>query len=343
MKHIFLIHSSITYYVSLSVIQHDKIPLYDVIFLLDRNYRNIYSKIQVQTVNISKWERFPYPLTISSIVNSKYYIRSIDKKINEICSKDIYTLYIPTASTLFNQVLITNSLCVGYHFIEEGIANYRYNLYNEPAVSRSKAIALTCKIYNMLHSRLTLDYPFLKSYKKKAFNPQYYYLENRYHLQNVKDNTILLPFYKEQECDDFIFSNSQIFIMSPLVEFNLCSIDNLIKVIHYYFAQLKSRSIYIKYHPVQNENIKEMIVEVASKFKIAVNEIELNLPMEQVLAYSDNAKWIGFESSLLFYATILNSTTQTYSLSNRLAKLDSRYNKWLNSLPNLILNSSQQL
>ena len=344
MKHIFFIHSSITYYVSVSVVKYCNLSIEDVIFLLDKNYKNIYSNLGVTTVDITNWERFPYPVSLSSILLADKYIRKIDCNINKVCLNENYILYIHTTSTLFNQALITNPLCIGYHFIEEGIANYRENLYYEPAVLRGKVTSLLCRLYNKIHPRLSLNYPFLRSYEKKKFNPQYYYLENRYHVQEARSNVILLPFYKESDSEQFNYSDSQVFIMSPLIEFGLCSIESLEQVLVDYFSQCKELGkIYVKYHPIQNDKVKKMFELICYRYKLHLVEIDKNLPMEQVLMCSHDSNWVGFESSLLFYASIMNSTIHVYSLSNKLAKLDSKFSKWLNTLPDLILKASKKI
>lgn len=344
MKHIFFIHSSITYYVSISVVKYCNLSIEDVIFLLDKNYKNAYSNLGVTTVDITNWERFPYPISLSSILMADKYIRRIDYNINKVCFNENYILYIHTTSTLFNQVLITNPLCVGYHFIEEGIANYRENLYYEPAVLRSKVVSLICKFYNMIHPRLSLNYPFLKYYEKKKFNPQYYYLENCYHVQEARSNVVLLPFYKESDFGKFDLSDSLVFIMSPLIEFGLCSIGSLEKVLVGYFSRFKMfEKIYVKYHPIQEDKVKQMFVSICNKYSLNLIEIDKNIPMEQVLICSKNSNWVGFESSLLFYASIMNNAIHTYSLSNRLAEVDTKYSNWMKTLPDLILNTSEKL
>ena len=348
MKHLFLVHSSITYYMSVVVVKSLGLSTHDVIFLFYGNYEAPNNTTDITYIDISNYPNFPHPLTIQSIIKSQHIIKLLDKSINHISNNKNYIVYISTTSTLLNQIFITNDLCRGYHFIEEGVANYRDNLYNEPAIKRNKLITIMCSVFNLFHSRISLNYPFLKPYKKFSLSnyvPKYFLLDNKYHSVKNRSNIVLLPFYKESdENHRFDYSNSIIFVMSPLLEYRLCSIENLRCVISYFFSQvISSEQLFVKYHPQQNTQTKDLVLSIALEHNIAIKEIDLSLPMEQVLLHSDNSKWYGFESSLLFYASLFNQSVQPFSLSTILSGIDSKYASWLNTLPSIILEASTKL
>ena len=134
---------------SVAVVRSLGLSMGDVIFLCYRNYKAPNCTMEFSCFDISNYPNFPHPLTVRSIIRSKKIIKLIDNTINKVCNNDNYIVYISTMSTLLSQVFVTNSLCLGYHFIEEGIANYRNNLYSEPATKRSNVVAIICSIFNL--------------------------------------------------------------------------------------------------------------------------------------------------------------------------------------------------
>lgn len=333
---------------SVAVVRSLGLSMSDVIFLCYRNYKAPNCMMEFSCFDISNCPNFPHPLTVRSIIKSNKLIKLIDNTIYKVCNNDNYIVYISTMSTLLSQVFVTNNLCLGYHFIEEGIANYRNNLYSEPATKRNNVVTIICSIFNLFHRRISLNYPFLKPFDKfvkKDYVPKYFLLENKFHATENKSNVVLLPFYKDfDKSQKFDYSNSRIFIMSPLLEYRLCSLENLRSVICYFFSQFNGNEpLFVKYHPQQNAQTKDLIASIALRYNVVLKEIDMSIPMEQVLLYSNNSRWYGFESSLLFYASLLNPSVQSFSLSAILEDQDVQYATWLRTLPSIILEASIRL
>lgn len=333
---------------SVAVVRSLGLSMNEVVFLYYRNYKAPNCEMEFSNLDISNCPNFPHPLTVRSILKSSQLIKLIDSTICKVCNNDNYIVYISTMSTLLSQVFVTNSLCLGYHFIEEGIANYRNNLYREPATKRSKVVTMMCSIFNLFHRRISLNYPFLKPFDKyfrKNYVPKYFLLDNKFHAAENISNVVLLPFYKDRDVNHkYDYSNSKMFIMSPLLEYRLCSLENLRYVLCNFFSQLKGgEPLFVKYHPQQNTQTKELIASIALRYNVVLKEVDMSIPMEQVLLYSNNSRWYGFESSLLFYASLLNQSVQSFSLSAILEEQDSQYAAWLRTLPSIILEASIRL
>lgn len=118
MKHIFTIHSPITFLVSYAVIVHFKLKRQDVILLTRSNYKPpvegfIVKKDLAELENsfISKLRNMNFP-------------HAYDKYIKSICEGDNYTAYVDLMS-YYQKILVTNSACKAFHFIEEGNSTYQ--------------------------------------------------------------------------------------------------------------------------------------------------------------------------------------------------------------------------
>lgn len=319
---------------SMSVIKHKKLNNKEIIILCNRNYKNKYSNAHgYLCVNITNWKQLPHPLNIKSILKMGNFIKEFDVQMCNLIHNEPFIVYIPSSNTISCQMLLTNKSCAGYHFIEEGLANYRMNLYYEPPVKRNFFISILLKAYNLFSSRVQLDYPFLKPYKANKYEPHYYYLDNSIHRINKQHNHILLPLYKEDNNAEFIYNNCVFFISESLLESRFCNENSLRIVLDKTFKKIKNISpIYIKFHPAQKELSRTLVYNVAKKYISNVYIIDDSSSMEQIFIHSTNLKIIGFTSSLLFYANILNPSIEVLNIDNELSLLDKKFNEHNRSL-----------
>lgn len=332
MKHIFLIQSSITYYVSLAVIDYKKLSHSDVIFISTRHY--IPGNLSYDYYDCSEWLDWYYPLSIKKLFYHYKNLGIIDKRINTITNKDYYYAYIPNTDSPLNQIIITNDYCQKYAIIEEGIANYRDYLYTRPSFVRPKMISLACHILNLFLSRIYLNHSFLGEYKKSKLKPHYYYFKSDKNPKTRKENHIYLPFYKEQYSREFDYSRCSIFILSALR--NKINPDNLLPLLQYVSSKFRNViNLYIKYHPAQDNDFKNIFESVLKSQGLSYTIMDNNLSMEQVIVNSEDLTIYGFDSSALFYSKILNPNVRVYSFSNYLSSIDPLYKNIYSEIQNL--------
>lgn len=125
MKYVFWIHSSTSYYMAKAIIAKENLDCHNVVYLIDRNYANKYhNNIDIEIEDISFWMNKFYPMKIKTILNLRRIIKSFDCYISCLIA-DSFTVYIPQLTTPIFQLLITHHSCVGYHFMEEGLAYYK--------------------------------------------------------------------------------------------------------------------------------------------------------------------------------------------------------------------------
>lgn len=322
MKHIFVVHSGITFMSTLGVIMKEKIDFNEVIILKDRNYI-IDESYNFNILDISHLSNLFKGINVSSVCKLPSKIRLIDNYIFENICEESYVMYIPQVQSMFYQVLITNKFCINYNFIEEGLANYKCFLYSNPSVNLSATQQLLKFLFNKF-SRRVMVYPnFLGVYDKLIVNPKYYLFSDKI---NIKDLNIVKIDFFNNNIKDVCLDKSAFFVCSPLVEMkilNLSEFMKLLDLIKNKFLQHSIRSFYIKFHPSQNNEIKELIIECFKLFNIKILEDDFSI--EQLVLNRSDISIFGIESSVLYYSKILNKNCHVYSFVEDLYKFDTSY------------------
>lgn len=117
MKHIFTIHSHVTFLVAYSTIQYLKLNPNDVILLSSR-YKVLVDGFRVEKAFQTRFASFKDKLlTINAPL-------SHDKYITQLTGGDEFVAYIDLMS-YYQKILVTHSKCIQFHFIEEGNGTYQ--------------------------------------------------------------------------------------------------------------------------------------------------------------------------------------------------------------------------
>ena len=117
--------------------------------------------------------------------------------------------------------------------------------------------------------------------------------------------------------------------MSPLIEYDLCLLDNLKKI---YTKMLQDvpmeKKVYAKFHPAQGIIGQNIFVEAIKKKGIKCEIMSNEINIETVIMTSKNIELWGVDSSVLFYAPILNPTAKIKYFNEELAAIDVRYKQY---------------
>lgn len=343
MKYIFWIHSSTAYYTSKAVVKLNKIPKADIIFFTDRGYQNKYDDNEFNSVDVRNIASLFQKITVLKMLRMPIYIKKVDKQISLLLRDESFFLYIPQMTSPIFQVLVTNKLCVGYSFVEEGFANYKVNLYSESPNSFPKVFSMFFSVYNVFHKRIELNHPFLAPYRKTHLKPKYYLLRNQYH--HATDDTILVDWEIERNILR-LPTESHVMILSPLVEYNLADYDNFfyaIRILCNRIMNSGASTVYLKFHPYQNENVKRDVMSCLQTQNIHNCVLSSDEPFEQILLSSEKLNLYGFESSLLFYATVFRRNHKVYSANRLLSQKDKNYNMHIQKIDYTLFKDFIQL
>lgn len=313
MKHIFTVHSPITYFCAANVVIHENLKKEDVIFL--------YTKF-VPPKNIGKVIPSFYEAhnTWFKKIRTFNLVKSYDRYITKITDGAEFTAYIDLAH-YYQKILITHSLCKAFHFIEEGTASYfppndlhslsRIEIFGSFRVAgyrdKFRAIFRILRGFNLKLLALPYfanAYTFLKTIKFYGFHNEIFpgVLPNKKVI--LIPNQIALSLGSDYADN---FSNSLILVEDSYFdhyginkkEKESC-FERSVEVLRNHIV---NQQVFIKLRPHQSEDQSNW----ANHFKrnnLSYKIIPSGVILEDVLLGSKNCRIIGTVSSLLFYATI---------------------------------------
>jgi hypothetical protein len=337
MKHVFTVHSHITYLSSLGIIDSLKIRPDDIL-IISANY-------ECPTGNIRIWNINPYTGNFfKRIINRLRYFnysRFLDYFINEKIGDEKFTVYLPDMS-LLGKLLVTNPKCDGFKFIEEGTASYlkydslktlSYFFLDSPWRARFlrikdipfifRDIIFIFKGYNLKIFTLPRPANCYASFK----NIQYFgFSQEVFPNSSPSDKTILSfanlkqYFSKNDKCNSL--NNGYIWIGDDMATFGgLYSIGQYLNAIKESIIKEAFKNnistIHIKFHHFDDGKFNSTILEFFKNNGFEVIVIPKSICLEIELLYLENVKIFGIDSSLLYYASLIgHKSFATYRLLN---------------------------
>jgi hypothetical protein len=310
-KHIFHVHSPLTYYVSELVINELKIRNEDVIFISDGYKLQGPSNRRKISFKNSLIKKFLHPNL------PKQFDQFIEQEIGEFNFKAYIDLpHLP------QRILITHKNCIGFSFIEEGLASYKYSANWEFMTRISKGITFrTIPLLNLrdlvffirgINSKL-LSLPFDPSGYSDFKNVNYFCLSDLAFPSittgkvNLKSSISYSSIFILQELAENL-NGSIIWIEESFARNNAYSAKEYELIILITIAKLSilpKDTIYLKLRPKQI--LEESIAYKTLKSKdINVIIFSHDTILEPYLFFCKNISIIGVVSSLLYYATIVN-------------------------------------
>ena len=303
MKHLFLIHSHTIFLTSIGVIGKLNLKKEDVVFIYSRHYKNNLN-YSYKCFDFSKEIETSFHIMLS-FSRKKFTVNR--KRRNKIVNffddfvadelGDSYYLYVTHLQSPSFQILATNSKCKECFFVQEGgrimydCLNHHnlwyFILYNRLCLHDEKRF---WKCYNWFPAP---NDPYNRPVTVFAFDKEYFGNEPlqiiMVHWPNIK---------LEIELD----AQYPIFVLEGAVELGQVekelyfkSTDNLITAC----GKVKN---YIKFHPIQSEEIKLVYIKMFEDKGMKVKELPMDIPFELIVSSLTNLTICGFGSSLLFYA-----------------------------------------
>ena len=292
MKHVFVINSHTTFLTSMGVISYLDLHDDDVIFIYIRNYRNTIAQIPYKTIDATK-------LVLSYIeITSNYdtIIRTTDSFINQHLGTR-YNLYVPHFWHYFFQVLYTHPFCKRVYFVQEGGPAYT-NLY-ETQVSMLERLKMF--VWLAVRRKRTFECKWYKRgiiYKQRKLDS--FAINNTYFKHLPSENHIVK--WPSQKVDITIESNHPIFIFDGYVTNGLVEKDVYLSLCYEIVLEQASSHNYVKFHPAQTDEERETILRNFAEKGCVAEIMSDDIPMEYIIIQFRKLKFIGFTSSLLYYA-----------------------------------------
>jgi hypothetical protein len=319
-KHIFLIHSNITAVMAFSIINYLKINYEDVVFL----YKRIKGfEVDIKSYNIDELIKIKAE---HNKIERYRKINQIDKLITDLigpCSR--FNLYLPNYHEVFTHILASNKRCKTVNFMEEGAVTLQ-----EPSIR----YALHVKLSFLQRLGWFLRVEKGISYFPKDKEADYYALSQDAFTD--VESRFIIPVYKPNFINTMsIEAGSVFFLPDSILENKAVSIDYFVTRIEKFIFWLNNNSlkkVYLKFHPVQAQYVKDLIVNKLNENNIDVVLVKEDQILEYVFANTKQLKIVGFISSLLVYGVMNNHDVYT------LTKADDELGKQINSFSKIMKN-----
>lgn len=292
MKHVFVINSHTTFLTSMGTVDLLDLKADDVIFIYIRNYSNSVCFVPFKACECTNLFNSCSRIT----ENYPEKVSTIDKFISkEIKGK--YNLYVPHLWHWFFQLLYTNKNCKRVSYIQEGgPAQTKVYVNDVPFLECIKSfIRLAILKQRIFESKWYIKGSIYKQWHLDSYATNDIYfkmLPSRNHI--VKWPKIKLDIAINNEAPIFIFDG---FITNGYVEPYI-----YLKCCKEIIKKHSKRNNYVKFHPAQKEEEREIIISYFEEIGAIVETMRDEIPTEYVILQFSNLTFVGFMSSLLYYA-----------------------------------------
>lgn len=332
MKNLFIINSHTTFLSALGTIKYLDLIADNIVFVYIRKYKNILLNLPYEVLDFSAeyddCMSRPYNLKKNRIL-----IHSIDRKIDDLCKGEEYTMYAPSPGghRLF-QIIFSNKKCIGMNYLQEGALVFERLFIESSLPFRYQVYDSLLKLiygYRVWASYYSWRMPdFLIDKKKK---PECYAISNDiFRKLPYVNNVIKWPVFDITNPEFCIKPQYPCFIFEASVEMKVIERDIYMKYSQHLIEEKAENMNYIKFHPAQSERNKNEIRSYFNVRGIEYKELSMEIPFEVYISTYTNMKVYGFNSSLLVFAKQLGH--HTFSMESELLKGSEKYNQWRKKL-----------
>lgn len=339
MKHIFYIHSYITYFVSIQVIKLHNFKPEQCVFLYGRGFKPKQQSIKV-TEHVSPFSHYP---TNTFALERKFWktwekLRHFDAFVRKITGGDLFHLYTNQTGIDFIRLLKENRSCTGFSILEEGL--YSYYTLDQLNSELCPPLGRPSLIYRILHFlNFTGRLPCNKIYLDPTYDTVYGISDEAF---PTYPRRTILPFPFEKVTEAQGEKETNILVFDSFMEYGVIKGSVFEKALDKTFDYLKKegvKEVYIKYHPEQYtsttylNNARSLI----SKYKVdlTIHELEREASLEIIASDKTNPRVVfyTFFSSIGLYAAMCGRTA--VSFAKYIADEDAEYKYRLSLTPQI--------
>lgn len=315
MKHVFVIHSHITFLISVGTINKLGLTPNDVIFLYGRNYHIADVNIPYTIYDISSIYRPAHANDIWHPTKRKKYVERVDNFVNNNIGNEFY-VYLPHTGFTFFQLLLTHPLCKGINLIQEGAVSYFKKRLKWKSVVKNIILFPNKRIWFQSNWNIPKRFYFEKEIVRTfAINDKFFSK-----LRRAENYVVKIPTYDLKITID---EKKPIFVFETAVEVQLIEREIYMAVCKKLITECAKQENYIKFHPNQSEENKQTIRSFFGEKQC--KDLPMDIPFELILSSYKHLTVCGFTSSLMFFAkdmghTTINYTKELTSKSRKFAK-----------------------
>ena len=313
MKHVFVIHSNITYLAVLGVMIKENIHQEDVVIVSQMYEREVPIKCH-RFKQIPLGKLLLHPFSIFSEV------KRIDSYVESLVHHEKYIVYVE-ALYPFHSVIATNKLCVRINFIEEGFSAYPNTMsFDSHTMNYDKSSFRYLSLKDRFRDLYSLmkGYPirlhaipsFFNAYYDNSQITFYGFGEDAFNgvsnkvqisLRDVKDNFQWESLLLLKDVDIWLGTNCCTRENYPIEKYLAAIHKGMIQTM----KEKNRKRVLIKFHPVESEESKKTTIALFENNDIEVQIIPNDVILELELFNADNIRIYAIDTSILIYASFL--------------------------------------
>lgn len=333
MKHVFYVHSAITYLVAMRVIAYEQLQPNECVLLLSRGFIPPASNtVQVRVFPFVNYPNSSFAVTWR-VWSLWHKIDTLDRLLDEATHAQPFVLYVPHAAMTYFYLMVSHPLCRGYSFIEEGTLSYY-----PPHHSLSRNTNVWWKRW---------AYWFL--YKQRGVPPVKPFfrldLPTYRHAYGMTEHTF--PQFGGRRTIGLVFSPQiglypanihHVLVFDALVEYGIVPIHTvqyaLTQLMQYLQHTHPSSTLHIKFHPEQHRQPQakaQWLAFFAQYPAVSIEELATTVVLEDLAASCPTCTFYVWVSSVGLYAALAGNPV--YSLAGYVADQYPQFQHTLHSLP----------
>ena len=292
MKHVFVINSHTTFLTSMGVVDYLRIYSDDVIFIYVRNYKNSVSRIDYACYDCTNLS--DSCANIADGYSGK--IANVDTFVSQNI-RERYCLYVPHLWHWFHQILYTNKLCCRVSYVQEGgPAQTKVYITDVSLIECIKSyIRLAILKHRIFETKWYIKGCIYKQLRLDSYAINDVYFDNLPSVNHI---------VKWPRADIKLHINSKlpIFIFDGHIANGTVEPDIYIQACERIIKQYACVENYVKFHPAQRSEEREKILDLFIENGYRTDVMTDDIPTEYIILQFSKLTFVGFTSSLLYYA-----------------------------------------
>ena len=306
MKHLFYVHSYVTYLVVLGIIDYYRIKDDDVcIFCARLNiHQTRFRCISVDT-NFKKLWGLPAYGTRLLYIKKRVEILKLDNFIKNITKGSEYICYLPSDGHYLQQLIGSHKLCNQVHYIEEGLFSYNDDFRKKSLPFRGKFSQIK-RYLNTGGRNIIPQEAERKSILFTLFDEKLYSGILRKKCISLDLNAL--------EYDGLKLQHSAILVMNAFRDADDDVISAVLSILERFVSTYRNMDmeLYIKHHPYSSDKFIFQVEEIFRNSDVNCHIIDNSVNIELLMCNSTDLYIYGFFSASMMYGALLGHRVHSF-------------------------------
>lgn len=337
MKHLFCVHSSITWLIALQIIKEEQLNEADCAIVYYRN-------LKIEPKGKERIAKLPFSVFHPNdelSLKAQFWknwknTKKLDRFASELTDGKPFRLYIGHSEMNYAALLLSHTLCDSFAYIEEGLLSYLQKSEMRKKVKRKIWLRELWYYLAFKGRNQSVKPSFFEEHPKYAksyglSDLAFPFLKNKYILS--------LPFEHQEKYEGI----NNLLLIGGEIEAGLMNFETaeiVYRQMLTFMVEESVKDLWVKYHP-QNT------VESIAVYNKVLNEYPINV---HYLDSTDVPEYIFFSSEVTLYTTLSSATYYAYlckrpiyTCSGIIREYSSEYRKIMDGLPSFYLSISNYI